>query len=61
MRAELAGREVSVLLDGVGGEFGRGALELLGIAGRVIMFGWSAGARSRCPRKSCTRAASPSR
>lgn len=44
VRAALGGREVTVALDGVGGEPGRKSLELLGIGGRLVMFGWSAGA-----------------
>jgi NADPH2:quinone reductase len=32
-----------VAFDGVGGALGRGALELLGPGGRLIMFGWSSG------------------
>ncbi|OLF09612.1 zinc-binding dehydrogenase [Actinophytocola xanthii] len=44
VRAELGDREVTVALDGVGGKPGRQALELLGTAGRMVMFGWSAGA-----------------
>jgi NADPH2:quinone reductase len=43
VRDALAGREVSVALDGVGGEAGRAALELIGIGGRLIIFGWAAG------------------
>jgi len=43
VRAALGDREVSVVLDGVGGEAGRAAMELLGIAGRHILLGWSAG------------------
>ena len=39
----LHGQEVTVALDGVGGEIGRGALELLGPGGRIVMFGWSSG------------------
>ena len=35
----LDGREVTVALDGVGGALGRGALELLGVGGRLILFG----------------------
>ena len=45
VRAALDGREVTVALDGVGGELGRGALELLGVGGRLLMFGWSSGAQ----------------
>ncbi|MEV0677871.1 zinc-binding dehydrogenase [Actinosynnema sp. NPDC050436] len=43
VRAELAGREVTAVLDGVGGALGRGALDLLGPGGRVVMFGFSSG------------------
>jgi NADPH2:quinone reductase len=43
VRELLGGREVTVALDGVGGSLGRGALELLGIGGRLILFGWSSG------------------
>jgi NADPH2:quinone reductase len=39
----LDGRDVSVALDGVGGEIGKGALGLLGPGGRIVMFGWSSG------------------
>jgi NADPH:quinone reductase len=39
----LDGREPTVAFDGVGGALGRGALELLGPGGRLIMFGWSSG------------------
>ena len=34
---------MSVVLDGVGGAAGRAAMELLGIGGRLVLFGWSAG------------------
>lgn len=37
------GRGVTVVLDGVGGEAGQQAFELLGIGGRILMFGWSGG------------------
>ncbi|GAA1517431.1 zinc-binding dehydrogenase [Kribbella lupini] len=40
---ESAGRGVTVVLDGVGGEVGQQAFELLGIGGRILMFGWSGG------------------
>ena len=43
VREALDGRDVTVALDGVGGEIGRGALELLGPGGRLVMFGWSSG------------------
>ena len=39
----LDGRDITLALDGVGGEIGRGALELLGPGGRIVMFGWSSG------------------
>ncbi|MFI9814671.1 zinc-binding dehydrogenase [Saccharothrix variisporea] len=45
VRAEVG--EASVVLDGVGGAAGRQALELLGIGGRTILFGWSAGEPTR--------------
>ncbi|AHH94684.1 zinc-binding dehydrogenase [Kutzneria viridogrisea] len=44
VRAELGSRSVTLVLDGVGGEPGRKALGLLGFGGRIVMFGWSAGA-----------------
>jgi NADPH:quinone reductase len=47
VRAALDGREVTVALDGVGGELGRGALELVGTGGRLILFGWSSGEPTR--------------
>jgi NADPH2:quinone reductase len=43
VRAALDGREVTVVLDGVGGQLGRGALELIGPGGRLLMFGWASG------------------
>ena len=43
VRDALDGRQVSVALDGVGGDLGRGALELLGPGGRLFLFGWSSG------------------
>jgi NADPH:quinone reductase len=39
----LEGRHVTLALDGVGGEIGHSALELLGPGGRIVMFGWSSG------------------
>src|SRR5690606_34656570 len=41
--AALGDRSPTLLLDGVGGDAGRGALELLAPGGRVVMFGWSSG------------------
>lgn len=43
IREALDGREVSVVLDGVGGRLGREALELLGPGGRFLLHGWAAG------------------
>lgn len=43
VREHLAGREVTVVLDGVGGEKGQKAFDLLGLGGRILMFGWSSG------------------
>jgi NADPH2:quinone reductase len=43
VRDALAGREVTVALDGVGGEAGRAVLELIGMGGRLAIFGWAAG------------------
>ncbi|GLW98626.1 zinc-binding dehydrogenase [Microtetraspora sp. NBRC 16547] len=41
VRAALGDREATVALDGVGGTLGRGAMELLGIGGRLVLFGWA--------------------
>ena len=43
VRAQLAGREITAALDGVGGDIGRHALDLLGIGGRLHMFGYASG------------------
>ncbi|GAA0411350.1 zinc-binding dehydrogenase [Microbispora corallina] len=43
VREVSAGRPVTLALDGVGGRIGRSALELLGVAGRLVMFGSSSG------------------
>lgn len=43
VRAAIGGRSVTLALDGVGGDIGRAALELLGIGGRLVMFGTSSG------------------
>jgi NADPH:quinone reductase len=43
VKTELGGRELTVVLDGVAGENGQRAFELLGIGGRLLMFGWSGG------------------
>jgi NADPH2:quinone reductase len=39
--------EVSVALDGVGGEAGRAAFELLARGGRHVLYGWSSGEMTR--------------
>jgi NADPH:quinone reductase len=44
VRAALDGRDVTVVLDGVGGEAGRAAFELLGRGGRHLLYGLSSGA-----------------
>ncbi len=44
VREGLDGRDVTVALDGVGGALGRGALELLAVGGRLILFGFASGA-----------------
>lgn len=41
--AALGDRSVSLVLDGVGGAAGRAAFDLLGVGGRLLVFGWSAG------------------
>jgi NADPH:quinone reductase len=43
VRDELGGRAATLALDGVGGEIGRAALELLGVGGRLVMFGSASG------------------
>lgn len=43
VRDALEGRPVTLALDGVGGQLGRSALELLGVNGRLVMFGSSSG------------------
>jgi NADPH:quinone reductase len=43
IHGELGQRPVTLALDGVGGEVGRAALELLGVGGRLVMFGSSSG------------------
>jgi NADPH:quinone reductase len=43
VREQLDGRDVTVVLDGVGGSRGRAALELLGVAGRLVLFGFASG------------------
>jgi NADPH2:quinone reductase len=44
VRTALGDRAVSVLLDGIGGPDGRRAFDLLGIGGRTVMYGYTAGA-----------------
>lgn len=43
-RADLHGRGTTLVLDGVGGDIGRTAMNLLGAGGRLVMFGQAAGA-----------------
>ncbi|ALG10169.1 zinc-binding dehydrogenase [Kibdelosporangium phytohabitans] len=43
----LGGRELTVVFDSVGGEAGRVGFELLGLGGRMLMFGYSAGEPTR--------------
>jgi NADPH2:quinone reductase len=43
VEAALGERPVTVALDGVGGAIGRAALELLGVGGRLVLYGWSSG------------------
>ena len=43
VRTALAGRAVTVSMDGVGGTLGRTALELVGLGGRVLFYGWASG------------------
>jgi len=43
VRAQLGDRAVTMAYDGVGGEVGRAALELLAPGGRLVMFGFSSG------------------
>jgi NADPH2:quinone reductase len=43
VREALDGREVTVTLDAVGGARGRAALELLGVGGRFLVYGFSSG------------------
>ncbi|GAA0348186.1 zinc-binding dehydrogenase [Actinoallomurus spadix] len=43
VRDALGGRGVTLALDGVGGQAGRSAFELLAPGGRLVVFGWSGG------------------
>jgi NADPH:quinone reductase len=47
VRDALGDRSVSVVLDGVGGDAGHAAMDLLGAAVRHVLFGWSAGEPTR--------------
>ena len=44
VRSALGGRPVTLALDGVGGDIGRAALELLSPGGHLVMFGTASGA-----------------
>lgn len=50
VRRELGERPVTVVLDGVGGQEGHRAFDLLGPAGRLVQFGWTSGERGRYER-----------
>jgi NADPH:quinone reductase len=43
VREFLGDRSVTLALDGVGGEIGRATLELLGVGGRLVLFGQASG------------------
>jgi NADPH2:quinone reductase len=43
VREALGDRPVTLALDGVGGEVGRGVFELVGVGGRVVLFGFASG------------------
>jgi NADPH:quinone reductase len=47
LRDGLGDRELSLVFDGVGGEVGRRSLRLLGLGGRQVIFGWTAGEPTR--------------
>jgi NADPH2:quinone reductase len=42
-RAGLPGRGATLVLDGVGGDIGRTAMSLLGVGGRLVMYGQASG------------------
>ncbi|HEY9522662.1 MAG TPA: zinc-binding dehydrogenase [Thermopolyspora sp.] len=41
VRAVLGERTATVGLEGVGGEIGNGVMDLLGVGGRLVMYGWA--------------------
>lgn len=43
VRAALGERTITLVIDGVGGDVGRAAFELLGAGGRFVIFGYTAG------------------
>lgn len=43
VRKALDGRDVTVVLDGIGGSVGRGGFELVAPGGRMVMFGYASG------------------
>ena len=55
VRSGLAGRDVSVVLDGVGGELGRAAMELLGPGGRLLLFGMASGSATEVTTRDLMR------
>ncbi len=64
VRTALAGRTVTVSMDGVGGPLGRTALELVGLGGRILFYGWASGepgtAKTSRPCSAARRAVSRS-
>jgi NADPH2:quinone reductase len=51
VREALGDRNASLVLDGVGGRLGRDALGLLGVRGRIVLFGWAAGEPTKISTK----------
>lgn len=47
VREALGGRRITLVLDGVGGELGTAAMNLLGPGGRLVLFGFSSGSPTR--------------
>src|SRR5919197_51024 len=47
VREAVGDKKATVAFDGIGGEVGRAALELLAPGGRLILFGWSSGQPTR--------------
>ena len=51
--ARVVDRPVTVVFDGVGGQLGSGAVDLLGSGGRLVMYGWVVRRRPRS-RAACS-------